>query len=360
VEVVKRLALTVLVAMLLAPVVSAQLTGPQPMLVMPVNAFNRPTETYTMQELADAFAPGSPLNTFYIAVSSGTVNGFAALLRPWVTRSAMELPVVDFSACDGTLPRDRFLLQNTATSAATAAGVPVNAYSRQLFLMPDFGCAANGIQDGGSLTIAGRTPPSIWAHELLHSYGAGHPSIERCDTSGCQSGYGAFGAWMDPYDIMANAYSWELPGVFERLYLSYRSVLTGNPPWLDSSRAPVVTPGTYTILPVTSLAGQIAVRVPGPADQYGNREEIGVELRTDGVVIRRAFNQGGYMRNFTLLDMDRVSSEFRPILSPGQTYTWNGHTVTPVSVTTLSASILIDGGGPTSQPPQPCLNLRAV
>jgi hypothetical protein len=39
--------------------VSAQLTGPQSVLVNPINTVNEPTQTYTQAELQAVFAPGA-------------------------------------------------------------------------------------------------------------------------------------------------------------------------------------------------------------------------------------------------------------------------------------------------------------
>jgi hypothetical protein len=339
--------------LLLAGGVSAQ--GTVTVLVMPVNSFNNTVETYTLDELAAAWQPNSDLTRFFVGLSSGKLTGFTATVRPWVTRPSSAIPVINYSACTGVVPTHATYLQSTATAAATAAGVNPNAFTRRAFMMPSFTCAANAEANRPNLNVYGRIEVSIWAHELLHTYGLGHPYGEICDPSGCTTGIG--GNYTDVYNVMSNAWAWEYPGLFERLQIA----LTTGTQWLDPARVPVITTGgTFTLLDVEAQSGQIGIRIPGPSpDVNGNVDTLGVEVRRDGVVIRRVFDQGGFYRNPTLLDMDLAAGGLQPILAPGRSYTWQGRTITVVTYTSGSALVSVTGLGGAVSPPLTVSNLRA-
>jgi hypothetical protein len=342
-----------LAALLVTAELSAQ-TGQVTVLVMPANSVNKTEEPFTLAELTAAWAPSAQLSQFFVGLSSGKITAFVPTVRPYVTYPG----TIDYSACTATAPRDYSILENFASSSAAAAGVSVNAFNRQSYMMPSFGCGAIANGGGSILRVFGRITPAVWAHEILHTYGLGHPFTESCGNNACVIQNCQACNELDHYNIMGDGFWWEYPGMFERMNIS----LSTGVQWLDPARVPIVrTSGVATLRNVESPTGQIGVQIEGPPDVYGNADTIGVEVRRDGVVIRKAFRQGTYYRTPTIFDMDRITPGSQQILPAGQSYTWNGVTLTVEAVTPgVSASVRVTfpGGGATPTP-DPLTNPRA-
>lgn len=339
----------------------AQQPPPVKLLVMMVNSWDNPGEAYTPQELASALGPGSQFAQFFLGASSGK-RTFDVTVRPYVTIPATE-PPIDYNSCDPSRA-PVFRMSTFALNAATQAGIRTADYV-WMVVTPFFGCyGVAGFSTASQSIILGRWSMSLWAHEMwhLHQLQQFHPFVEICQDNSCRDSDWSVEA--ERYNIMSDWSQWEYPGNLERMNLAIARTWPFSPPlsgfaWIDPARVPVVTSGQFTLLPVDSPSGQIGVRVLGPTSTDSFGEQIGVEVRRDGVVIRRALKSitGQYVQP-TLLDMDRTTPGNQPILPVGQTYLWKGIPVTVVSVTGTSAVVRI-GAGTVPALPLGVSNLRA-
>ena len=250
---------------------------------------------------------------------------------------------------------DIALLQSKARQAATAAGVNLAPYVRQVYAFPfNTNCKFAGMASIGgtpsSVWINGNATTGILAHEFGHTLGLYHSHALKCHPSVLTPPCAPRSEYGDTIDAMGGA-----RGHFN----AFQKQRLG---WLNYNQSPPITTvsssGAYALdayeLPGTApKALQIPRGTTGQAFFVELRRPVGADagLYLTGVFIHLA--SVSQPDSSTLLDMTpNTSSMSDTFLDVGKPFTdpVSGLTLTTLSVTSSSATIQVD-----LDPSAPCV-----
>ena len=326
--------LEVLAAAPLANTFSVQKT-----LVILVNFSDNPAQPFTVAQAQTAYGA---LDAWFREVSYQQTS-LAVDVVGWYT-----LPVTT-AGCDIAL------LQSKARQAATAAGVNLAPYVRQVYAFPfNTNCKFAGMASIGgtpsSVWINGNATTGILAHEFGHTLGLYHSHALKCHPSVLTPPCAPRSEYGDTIDAMGGA-----RGHFN----AFQKQRLG---WLNYNQSPPITTvsssGAYALdayeLPGTApKALQIPRGTTGQAFFVELRRPVGADagLYLTGVFIHLA--SVSQPDSSTLLDMTpSTSSMSDTFLDVGKPFTdpVSGLTLTTLSVTSTSATIQVD-----LDPSAPCV-----
>jgi Gametolysin peptidase M11 len=306
--------------------------GVQKVVVLLVNFSNDPRQPYSVAQARTKYAD---VDSFYRENSYGQTSLDVEVFG-WYT-----LPVSN-ATCNISQ------MQTYARQAATAAGVNLSNYTRQVYAFPQTAsCGFSGIG-----TVGGN-PSSAWinantmslkiiSHELGHNFGLYHSHALKCSpdvlsTSCTVIEYG------DITDAMGGLGHFN---AFQKQRLG----------WLEYANSPPITTaqtsGTYTI-DAYETPGSVpkAVRIP-----RGNGQSFFVELRRNLGWDADMYRSGIFVHLTTdsdpnssyLLDMAPQTSSFSAdaFLDVGQSFAdpYSPVSITTVSVSDTSATVMINMG----------------
>jgi hypothetical protein len=305
--------------------------GSQKTLLILVNFSNAPTQPYTVDQAKTGYAA---VDAWFREVSYQQTS-LAIDVVGWYTMSLTN------AGCDYSL------IQSKARAAATAAGVNLSTYVRQVYAFPfNANCQFAGMGSVGgapsSVWINGNTNTGILAHEFGHTLGLYHSHALNCHPS----------VVTPPCSIVEYADTTDTMGGGTGHYNAFQKQRIG---WLDYNVSPpittVPTSGAYTIdayeMPGTApKALKIARGTTGQSFFVELRRPLGwdANLYRTGVFIHLATDS--QPDSSSLLDMTPGTSPLADdaFLDVGKSFTdpVSGVTLTTVSVSSTSATILVD------------------
>jgi hypothetical protein len=305
--------------------------GSQKTLLILVNFSNNPTQPYTVDQAKTGYAA---LDAWFREVSYQQTS-LAIDVIGWYT-----LPLTT----DGC---DYALIQSKARQAATAAGVNLSTYVRQVYAFPfNANCQFAGMGSVGgapsSVWINGNTNTGILAHEFGHTLGLYHSHALNCHPS----------VVTPPCSIVEYGDTTDTMGGGSGHYNAFQKQRIG---WLDYNLSPPITTvssgGAYTIdayeMPGTApKALKLARGTTGQSFFVELRRNVGwdTNLYRTGVFIHLATDN--QPNSSTLLDMTPGTSPLSDdaFLDVGKSFTdtVSGVTLTTLSVSGTSATIMVD------------------
>jgi chitodextrinase len=326
-------------------------TGPHRVAIVLFNFSNNTAQPYTPAAVAgNAFTNSNSVAAYYSTNSWGQLT-LTGDVFGWYTIADTN------SSCDYTT------WQNSANSAAAAAGVDLSKYDNVVYSFPSSSaCGWSGLAyapgkyswlNGSALSL--RT----MAHELGHNFGTHHASSYSCTDSGVRVSLSANASnctaseYGDPFSIMGQASS-----------RNHTNVSLGNFKWLPTANTlDVTSSGTYTLAPseldasgtvqyirILRSSGvylTLELRQPGisPFDAFSSTDPV-----VNGVTIRLAGSYSSVTQS-RLIDTTPSTSSFNDApLAVGQSFAdpLTGISITTVSVSPSGASVRISFGGSTS------------
>ena len=305
--------------------------GSQKTLVILVNFSNDPAQPYTVDQ---AQAGYGGLDAWFREVSYQQTSLLVDVVG-WYT-----LPVTTASC-------DAFVIQSRAREAATAAGVNLSPYVRQVYAFPyNANCQFAGMGSVGgtpsSVWINGNTNTGILAHEFGHTLGLYHSHALNCHPS----------VVTPPCSIVEYGDTTDTMGGGSGHYNAFQKRRLG---WLDYNLSPPITmvpgSGAYPIdayeMPGTApKALKIARGTTGQSFFVELRRPVGrdASLFRTGVFIHLASDS--QPDSSSLLDMTPGTSPLSDdaFLDVGKSFTdpVSGLTLTTLSVSSTSATIMVD------------------
>jgi hypothetical protein len=312
--------------------------GSQKTLLILVNFSNAPTQPYTVAQA----------KTGYAAVDAWFREGS-------YQQTSLAIDVVGwYTMALTTAGCDYSLIQSKARQAATSAGVNLSTYVRQVYAFPfNANCQFAGMGSVGgapsSVWINGNTSTGILAHEFGHTLGLYHSHALNCHPS----------VVTPPCSIVEYGDTTDTMGGGTGHYNAFQKQRIG---WLDYNLSPPITTvpssGAYTIdayeMPGTApKALKIARGTTGESFFVELRRPVGwdANLYRTGVFIHLAADS--QPDSSSLLDMTPGTSPLADdaFLDVGKSFTdpVSGVTLTTVSVSSTSATILVD-----MDPNSPC------
>ena len=323
--------------------------GEQKVLVLLVNFQDKATQPWTTTQVRDIVF--NSVNNFYRESSYGQ-TWLAGDVFGWYT-----LPLSS-ATCDQNA------IATYARQAATAAGINLSAYTRQVYAFPSLSCGWTGWGTyGGNPSqawINGSMTVRTVGHELGHNFGIYHARALDCgsDVVGPNCSIIEYG---DSWDILGQA------GVVAHSHAAQKERLG----WLGYGISPGLTivesSGTYWLDPYESLGSNPkALKILKSTDPTtGKKTWYYVEFRRpigfdsfvsgnsslmNGIVVHTGTE--AYSFDEYLLDMTPGTSSFADgALVVGNSYTDPNVnvTITPLLVGNSGASLMVTFG------PQPCV-----
>jgi len=305
--------------------------GSQKTLVILVNFSNAPSQPYTVAQAQTGYAG---VDAWFREVSYQQTS-LAIDVVGWYTMSLTD------AGCDYSL------IQIKARQAATAAGVNLSTYVRQVYAFPfNASCQFAGMGSVGgapsSVWINGSTTTGLLAHEFGHTLGLYHSNALNCHptvvTSPCSTvEYG------DGTDTMGGGTGH---------YNAFQKQRLG---WLDYNLSPPITTvssgGAYTIdaYEMTGTAPKalkIARGTTGQSFFVEFRRRAGWDANLYGIGVFIHLATDSQPNSSTLLDMTPGTSPLSDdaFLDVNKSFTdpVSGVTLTTLSVSSTSATIMVD------------------
>ena len=328
----------VALALAFSGVVSAQTTGPQTVLVVPVTAPNAPTAPLSQAALVSAFAPDGPIATTISQWSYGATTFTAPVVLP----NGLAPVSWDFTSCSTMLADVLAWAKTYATLQGYTLGIglPVPAAMRQIVSAPSKNCSWGGMSSTGVVSSVTYlfNGLGVARHELGHAFGLFH-------TVG-----------PDPLSPMSTPQSGAgHPSAMEKRLLG----------WIDQPGRPqmlvITASGTYTLEPFDGphTLGFVAARlIKSDLSQW-----LTIEAHVTGVGAR-AFTSGVAVRTADITwQPNPMSNRFVTLLQAGQSYAWDGRQVYVESLGAAGAVVRVancsaegaDCGSLPPPPPPPCI-----
>jgi hypothetical protein len=287
--------------------------GPQKVLVILFNFSNNATQPWSMTTIANV---NEQVKSFFLENTYGqTILSFD--VAGYYTIAATN------TTCD------YYGWTSQAESAASSAGINLNAYDRRIFAFPNASAckwAGMGNVSGPRSWINGYYQLRVVAHEQGHNFGDHHSRASKCQSGSCSTvEYG------DDRDIMGST---SVSGHFN----AFQKERLG---WLNYGSSPLIrtvgASGDYWIDNYEMISGSTkALRIWNPAKNgyyyVESRAKTGFDANiAAGVTLHLGQSGISYQ-----LDLDPMTSTYDSTLDVGQTFT---DAELGLSVETLSTSV---------------------
>ena len=348
----------VLVCLLAAVGLGAQTIGPMTVIVTPANSLNNLAQPYSQAELIVMFAPNGPFESYMRAASYEAVPSVTSTVLPYATYPG----VINHESCAFQSAGHWTTYIGWSAQMVLDAGYALTDHFRRLAFIPSLPCFAGNAGNTWAL-IAGKQALQTVIHEYLHTLTVGgHAGSQECHLEDGAKVCGTVQQYGDVISPMGRGAGH--PSVFEKRSLKWvdgvgtpRMVVAENVPWLydlEPYDAPLTASGIVALrLNATDGLSWLAIEAHTKPSRSAPA----------GVVLRRLDSvfEPGQVTARVMLDMDPVTTAFKPMLALGQSYVWDNREITVESFGLQGAVIGVApcteaacAEPPPPPPPPPC------